>query len=190
MARRIKITPEIETTIVEHVRKHGTLDGATAGLSLTDRAVRNYLNKEHRSFQAGFHAKVKDAFAFYAKTHRHPSDDPEIKQDVLTQFRAMVKAGQSNEQTIEYDADGKPTRKLYKKPGVERWVFETAFPPKVFTEGAILSVTSNQFHDLTTHHFKNEECRQDAIAWLSDWMRRATDELHKQGLSVKILDTL
>lgn len=187
---RIKLTPEIEAGILEHVRKHGTLDGATAGMSLTDRAIRNYLDKAHRSFQPAFQAKVKEAFAFYAKTHRHPSDDPEIKQDVLTQFRAMVKAGQSNEQTIDYDDSGKPTRKLYKKPGVERWVFEAVFPPKVFTESAILSVTSNQFHDLTTYRFKSEECRQEAIAWLSDWMRRATDELHKQGLSVKILDTL
>lgn len=187
---RIKLTPEIEMAVVAYIRQNGRLDGCTVGLPIAERTIWNYIDSGSRSYQSGFHAKVKEAFAFYAKTHRHPSDDPEIKQDVLTQFRAMVKAGQSNEQTIEYDADGKPTRKLYKKPGVERWVFETAFPPKVFTESAILSVTSNMFSDLTTYHFKNEECRQGALEWVSDWMRRATEELHKQGLSVKILDTL
>ena len=81
---RIKLTPEIEAGILEHVRKHGTLDGATAGMSLTDRAVRNYLDKAHRSFQPAFQAKVKEAFAFYAKTHRHPSSTHPKDREILS----------------------------------------------------------------------------------------------------------
>lgn len=185
---RIKLTPEIESAVVTYIQQKGTLDGCTIGLPIAARSIWNYIDSGSRSYQPGFHIKVKEAFAFYGKTHRHPSDDPEIKQDVLTQFREMVKAGQSNEQTIEYDDGGKPVRKLYKKPGVEQWVFNTAFPPKMFTERAILSVTSNLLKDITTFPFEKEETRQAVIAWLSDWIRRATEELHKQGLNVKVLE--
>lgn len=190
-----KFTTEDREHILDWVRTHGVLFGATAGTTISYSTLKRKLapvmkGKPSPRYDPEFAAQIKDAILTYKKTQIHPSDDADIRADALTQFRLMCKNGLSNIQTLEYDEDGHVIKKTYHKAGVDRWVFETIFPPKAFTEQAVITIVANMLSDVATYPFDDDKDREIVMVWLSGWMKRAKDELHKQGLSLKVIDKL
>lgn len=188
--RRPKVTEADMDVILEWVRTHGMLRGATNSLPLSYETVVRRLSPKSPSYDANFHARFNAALVEYKKTRQHPADDPEVRGDLLKQFKLMCKSGASSEQLTEYDADGRVIKRMYRKPNIERWIWEVVFPPRVFTEQAILTVCANQLDDLATYAFDSDHDREVTMAWLSNWMTRAKDEVLKQGLNVKVLHEL
>ncbi len=186
-----KFTPEVEARVLAFIREFGKIEwsGDTQlDIGVCSVTVWRRMNPGNSTYDPAFRDKVREAFKYYRDTHVHPSEDPDIKKDILALFREYAKVGIQNTQTNEYDDDGRIARKIYKKTGVEKWAFEVAYPPKTFTEQAILTVTANQLDDLSRFVFEEDTHREIVIKWLSDWMRRAKDELHKQGLKVVYME--
>lgn len=190
-----KFTDDDRAHILDWVRTHGVLFGATAGTTISYSTLKRKIapttkGQPNTRYDAEFAAQVREAILTYKKTQVHPSDDLEIRADAIAQFRMMCKNGLSNIQTLEYDDDGHVIKKTYHKAGVDRWVWETIFPPKAFTEQAVITIVANQLSDVATYPFEDDKARETVMVWLSGWMTRAKDELHKQGLSLKVIDKL
>jgi len=191
MARqKLKKYPDWQALICDYVREYGKLDGCVDVLpqKFSLQSVKNALDDENKTglYLPEFAKKVEKALEEYKVMHVHPSEDPEFRKDVFSQMKAMAKAGRSNEGTFEYNEHQKMTRKVYRQAGIDKWLYEAAFPVQTFTEDAILIVVSNQLQTLGTDEIPEEE-RQVVMRWLTTWQRRAVEELQKMGLSTKKL---
>ena len=198
-SRKLK-NHDLQKLILGYVRQFGTVDGCANDVDgISIRTVYYALNKLQNNDKPNplyipeFAAKVQQAKEDYQALHRHPKDDPNIQRDAYKQFGAGVAYGQSNVQEFEYyppesPFKGKLKRKIFTKPGLERWEWEVLHPKQEFTQDAVLIVTANQYADLIENEQVDPATREIILKWLVDWKRRATEELNLKGLNTKYLE--
>lgn len=173
--------------IYEYVRKYGKVDGCTADIPLCQDTVTKALNPQSKYSLPEFANEVEQARKDYKILHKHPSEDPTIRKATYEQLKAMVIDGYTN--TVEVTGTDKngniiKSTKTSKKSGIPAWVWYVVFPEKQFTEESLLFVISNQKQDLIQNEPEGVEC---ILKWLTDFERRAIEDLLKRGIQPKKL---
>ncbi len=137
----------IRDAILENLRKYGDLKHCCSGVNCSITTVLIARDSKSRYYNAEFTKAVDEALQYYARTNQHPKDNPECRQTILEQFLAQIKSGFSAVTEFGYHTDGvllgKVKRKTYFRNGVEKWVFESVFPPPNPAQEGLLFFSAN-----------------------------------------------
>lgn len=183
---RVKLTPELTDALMNAVMKTGSISQAVKLLpvSISD----DWIYKRRKT-----DAELDRRLTLAVMAHRagNPAEDIEKILALDDALKEHLKNGeveiicQRDPQTNEILSI---TEKVKKRFDPRLWTI--VHPPKLWSEQAVMTVAANMMQDLATNPTFSDESRRECLDWLTDWLRRAVDELHKQGLPVKTLDAL
>lgn len=183
--KRVKLTPELTDALMNAVMKTGSVSQAVKLLpvSISD----DWIYKRRKT-----DAELDRRLTLAVMAHRAGNPDEDIEK-ILALDDALTEHLKRGELELTRQIDPKSgnvisiTEKIRKRFDPRLW--EILHPKKNWSERAFLLVTSNQLQDIVNDSALTDEERRILLTWLPRWIQQATEELQKQGLSVKFLDT-
>jgi len=182
---RVKLTPELTDALMTAVMRTGSVSQAVKLLpvSISD----DWIYKRRKT-----DTELDRRLTLAVMAHRagNPAEDIEKILALDDALKEHLKNGeveiicQRDPQTNEILSI---TEKVKKRFDPRLW--EILHPKKNWSENAVLLVTSNQLQDIVNDEALTDEERRILLTWLPRWIQQATEELQKQGLPVKFLDT-
>lgn len=184
--KRVKLTPEARDALVNAVLKTGSIHAAVKLLPglISDDYI--YKRRQHDE-------ELDRRLTLAVKAHRAGNPDADIEK-ILALDAALIEYLQHGDTEIICQRDPQTkailsiTEKTKKRFDPRVW--DILHPKKPWAESAVLLVTSNQMESIVNDEALTEEERRILLTWLPRWIQKAAEDLQKQGLPVKYLDTL
>lgn len=192
MGRRQKLKqhPEWQDMLADYVREIGRLDANCVTIlpqCVTFQTIWNAYSPTTNFHIPEFYTKIQKALEDYKTMHTHPSEDPEFRRDVYSQMKQMAKAGRSSRTVYDRDDKGRIIQRNTVQPGIDKWLYEAAFPPIQFCEEAILVVLPNQIEFILNQDFE-DEITNAILRALHAFKHAAIEELHLKGMKTKMIE--
>ena len=185
--RKRKFTSDCKALVIEYVKTYGTLVNCASILPIviTEKTIQQYLNPSLTAYyDADFHAAIQQAYRDYKTIHLDVSNETNLHEEADKQFFTSLKVGDSATTEFFDDQNALKWRKLFKRPGIQKWMWDALHPPKNFAEEAIATVVASQTMAVTTWEM-SDEARAIIGKFLHRWTTEELRNLQMQGKPLK-----